>query len=442
MSGPPEFVAPKDTQPRGSYLPDIADPGTLAERLRQALAPNLLLVREIGAGGMARVFLAREPALKRLVAVKVLSGELASTDAGRARFEREAQAVAGLSHPNVVAVHSVGELADGAPYFIMQYVEGRSMADRIEREGALSIAEAHRALGEVAAALAAAHKQGIIHRDIKPANVLYEDATGRCLVSDFGIAAIGREPAQVNTKLTATGVIIGTPQYMSPEQLLAEPVTDKTDVYSLGLLAHELLCGTAPFKGTSPHELIAAHLRDVPARLSVRRSDVDPELDAVVARCLEKDAANRPTADEVARRLIPGGEALLESALAQPRWPHYRTAQAKAAALHFSLNKNHAYIDGNKRVAVTALEWFLLRNGFELHASNAALVRFALAVAAGSLSRDDSERWIVQQASRESWSNERRLRWQRESQPERRAGSARTPTVASAASAGKRRAPA
>ena len=285
---------------------------TLQERLRAALAPNLLLVREIGAGGMARVFLAREPALKRLVAVKVLSGELASTQAGRARFEREAQAVAGLSHPNVVAVHSVGELADGTPYFIMQFVDGRSMAERVEREGPVSVAEARRTLGEVAAALAAAHKQGIIHRDVKPANILYEDATGRSLVSDFGIAAIGRETPTINTKLTATGAIVGTPQYMSPEQLLAEPVTEKTDIYSLGLLAHELLCGSAPFKGSSPHELIAAHLRDVPARLVIRRPDVDAELDDVVARCLEKTAARRPTAEEVAKRLVPGAGALLE----------------------------------------------------------------------------------------------------------------------------------
>ena len=290
-----------------------AAPDSLEQRLREALAPNLLLVREIGAGGMARVFLAREPALKRLVAVKVLSGELARTDAGRARFEREAQAVAGLSHPNIVAVHSVGELSDRTPYFVMQYVAGRSMSDRITQDGPLPIAEARRALGEVAAALAAAHKQGIIHRDVKPANVLYEDATGRVLVSDFGIAAIGREAAApVNVKLTATGSILGTPQYMSPEQLLAEPVTEKTDVYSLGLLAHELLAGGPAFKGTSPHELIAAHLRDVPDKLSRRRPEVDAELEDVVARCLEKNAADRPTADEVARRLVPGAGALLE----------------------------------------------------------------------------------------------------------------------------------
>lgn len=313
-SGRHDPPAPSDTSlnRNSQSVPPGATADTLEERLRAALSPNLLLVREIGVGGMARVFLAREPALKRLVAVKVLSGELAASPEGRARFEREAQAVAGLSHPNIVAVHAVGELADGTPYFVMQYVEGRSMAARVEGEGPLSLAEARRALGEVAAALAAAHQQGIIHRDIKRANILYEDATGRSLVSDFGIAAMGPGTAPNAMRLTGTGVIIGTPRYMSPEQLLAEPVSEKTDIYSLGLLAHELLVGSAPFRASSPHELIAAHLRDLPARLAQRGADVDPELDELIARCLEKEASKRPTAAEVARRLAPGGAALLE----------------------------------------------------------------------------------------------------------------------------------
>lgn len=299
-----------------AHRPDLSSsltPDTLDSRLREALAPGLLLVREIGAGGMARVFLAREPALKRLVAVKVLSGDLAPNPESRARFEREAQAVAQLSHPNIVAIHTVGELGDRTPYFIMQFVEGRSMSERVAQDGTLGVPETRRIIGEVAAALAVAHAQGIIHRDVKPANILYEDATGRALVSDFGIAAMnapGGVPAQM--RLTGTGLIVGTPQYMSPEQLLAEPVTEKTDVYSLGLLAHELLVGAGPFKASNPHELIAAHLRDTPARLSALRSEVDPELDEIVARCLQKDATKRPTAAEIAQRLNPGGAALLE----------------------------------------------------------------------------------------------------------------------------------
>ncbi len=292
-----------------SELPD--DEG-LESRLRSALAPNLLLVRLIGSGGMARVFLAREPALKRLVAVKVLSAGLAADADARKRFEREAQAVAALSHPNIVAIHGVGELSDGTPYFVMQHVAGRSMGARVDEEGPLPLADGRRALAEVAAALATAHQQGIIHRDIKPANILYEDATGRSLVSDFGIAAIAPTADGSAAKLTGTGIWLGTPQYMSPEQLINEPVSEKTDIYSVGLLAHELLAGSGPFQGTTPNQLIAAHLRDVPPLLSQRRPEVDAELDSLIARCLDKKAERRPSALEVSKRLSAGGTALLE----------------------------------------------------------------------------------------------------------------------------------
>jgi hypothetical protein len=293
--------------------PEGDAPDPLAELLRTALQPSFLLVRRLGIGGMGSVYLAREPSLRRLVAVKVLAPDLAANAAYRTRFEREAQAVAGFSHPNVVAIHGVGELGDGTPYFVMQYVSGRSLAARIDAEGPLEVDEARRITGEVASALAAAHAKGIIHRDIKPANILYDDESGRALVSDFGIAAvISGAPGVADTRLTQTGMAIGTPQYMSPEQLLSEAPTDRTDVYALGLLGYEMVSGSGPFAATSPQELIAAHLRDTPKALSRVRPDMDPEFERLVAACLDKDPKRRPSAADVARRLAPGVGALLE----------------------------------------------------------------------------------------------------------------------------------
>jgi serine/threonine-protein kinase len=272
--------------------------------LADALAPEYQVTRELGAGGMGSVFLAREPTLRRDVAVKVLAPDLARDDTSRARFEREAQAVASLSHPNVVGVYRVGELADGTPYFVMQYVAGESLAARVAREGLMDVAEARRVVAQVASALAAAHAKGIIHRDIKPANVLHDPESNRVLVSDFGIAALRASgETEVPTHLTGTGMSIGTPQYMSPEQLLAEPVSDKTDVYNLGLLGYELLAGRGPFEVTSAREIIAAVLRDTPKPLSSLRSDMDPELEGLLAACLQRDPDARPSAAEVVQRL-------------------------------------------------------------------------------------------------------------------------------------------
>jgi hypothetical protein len=283
--------------------------------VEQALAPSYLLVRELGRGGMATVYLARDPALKRLVAVKVLAAELARDKSARIRFEREAQAAASISHPNVVSVYSVGELADGTPYFVMQHVEGPSLEERLEAEGSLGVEEGARLIGEVASGLAAAHRKGIVHRDIKPSNVLYEVETGRALISDFGIAsALKALDADdlTPTKITYTGTMVGTPAYMSPEQLLGEPVTPKSDIYNLGLFAYDLLAGRGPFDVKSPRERMAAILRDTPKKLSELQDGIDPELDAVLFACLAQDADERPDAAEIARRLSPEAGTLLE----------------------------------------------------------------------------------------------------------------------------------
>jgi serine/threonine-protein kinase len=158
------------------------------------------------------------------------------------RFEREAQSAASLSHPNIVAIYRVGRLSNDLPYFIMQYVKGRTMADRIKAKGALPLDEARRAIGEVASAVAAAHQKGIVHRDIRPGNVLYEEDSGRALLADFGIAAIvASGDMGESARLTRTGELVGDPSYMSPEQLMGMEVTERSDVYAIGLLGYELV---------------------------------------------------------------------------------------------------------------------------------------------------------------------------------------------------------
>ena len=297
----------------------------LAVRLQSVLGTRVLLVRAIGEGGMGRVYLARDPQLRRFVAVKVLLQAPGAEREAHARFQREAQAIAAVSHANVVAIHGVGELPDGTPYFIMQHVAGGSMADRLLSTGPLPIDLAERVLGDVAAGLAAAHKRGIIHRDVKPANVLWDEEGERATVSDFGIAAFqGPEGDESEMRITGSGMAVGSPTYMSPEQLLAEPVTPKSDIYALGLLGYELLTGHGPYLARAPSEIVAAHLRHVPRRLSELRPEIPPDLDMLLVRCLAKDPADRPSADEVMLALTPGAADALE-------WPPPGLERARGA---------------------------------------------------------------------------------------------------------------
>ncbi len=286
------------------------DAGRLQPELAAALAPRYEVLRPLGEGGMGLVFLAREPALKRLVAVKLLAPDLADDPAARARFEREARAAAALSHPNVVRVYAVGETPDlHLPFIIMQYVEGSTLAEAISARGRMSERECRRILGEVASALSAAHARELVHRDVKPSNVLIENDTGRAYVADFGVsAALSPALRAEQTRLTATGMMIGTPVYMSPEQASADEVGPASDVYSLGILAYELLTGELPFAATTPMGWAAAHLRDTPAPVASRRADLSPEVGLLVDRCLGKRLSDRPTAGEVARGMLPSIE--------------------------------------------------------------------------------------------------------------------------------------
>jgi serine/threonine-protein kinase len=295
---------------RDAMVPGANDPtdsgrgDELEALLRDELAPELELVKRIGRGSMASVYLAREPELGRLIAVKALSPDLADDERARARFEREGRSVAALSHPNIVPIHRVGRLSNGLPYLVMQFVKGQTIADRLQAEGELPIAEARRVLTEVAAALAAAHQKGIVHRDVRGGNILYEEETGRAMLTDFGIAAVmASGDTGESARLTRTGELVGKPKYMSPELLMGGRITERSDVYSLGLLGYELLAGRSPYDSNSQREMIAAHIRQSPRKLSELRDGVDRDLQQLLERCLAKDPDHRPSAADAARRL-------------------------------------------------------------------------------------------------------------------------------------------
>jgi serine/threonine protein kinase/TolB-like protein/Tfp pilus assembly protein PilF len=275
----------------------------LMERLQSTLGNTYRVERELGRGGMSRVFAAEERPLGRKVVVKVLPPELSSAISVE-RFRREITFAARLEHPHIVPLLTAGQ-ADNLLYYTMPFVEGESLGARLAREGELPVHEAVRLLREVADALAYAHRQGVVHRDIKPANVLLSG--GHARVTDFGVAKALTTAAEAGplSRVTATGVALGTPSYMAPEQVLADPHTDhRADVYALGALAYEMLTGQPPFSGRSPQAVLAAHAIRLPEPVARSRPSVSPQLAALVMRCLEKLPADRPqSADEVLRQL-------------------------------------------------------------------------------------------------------------------------------------------
>jgi len=267
--------------------------------LRKELAPDLEVIRHLGAGRMAEVYLARQKPLDRLVAVKILSDALGEDSTARARFEREAKASASLDHRNAVEVYRFGYLSDGLPFLVMQYVKGGTLEDKLAAEGPLPIQEAKKVLVEVADALAAAHIHGFVHRDVRPENVLCDKEKARVLLSDFGLAGILPQGRDTDPRLTRAGETIGTTGYLSPEQLRGEDPSEGTDIYALGLLGYEILTGEGPFPGKGKVDLNLAHLRSPPRPLTALRADVDEELSDLLARCLSKDPGKRPSASFV-----------------------------------------------------------------------------------------------------------------------------------------------
>jgi tetratricopeptide (TPR) repeat protein/tRNA A-37 threonylcarbamoyl transferase component Bud32 len=299
----------------------------LRDQLQATLGSAYALERELAGGGMASVFVAEETALRRKVAIKVLAPEL-TAGVNIERFQREILVAARLQHPHIVPVLTAGETG-GLPYYIMPFVEGESLRAHLARSGALPVPDVVSILRDVARALAHAHERGIVHRDIKPDNVLL--TSGVASVTDFGIAKAlsASRPQEMGDTLTQAGASVGTPMYMSPEQASADPGTDhRTDIYSFGCLAYELLAGEPPFSAASPQRLLAAHLGEQPRPIAERRPETPAPLADLVMHCLAKDAGQRPqragdlvaVLDRVTSAVLPGsvrgGAGALPKALA------------------------------------------------------------------------------------------------------------------------------
>jgi serine/threonine protein kinase len=257
--------------------------------LQVHLGEDYQVVRELGRGGMGVIFLARDIALHRLVAIKVLRHEYADSAEHRERFRREARVAARLTHPNVVAVHTYGETPD-LVWLVMRYVHGESLGVRLRREGKLASETARKMLAELALVLEHAHREGIVHRDLKPENILLENGTDRPLLTDFGVALIrSADPSPDDVRRA-----FGTPQYMSPEQAAGEVDLDgRSDIYSLGVLAYAMLTGDVPFDGPSFGAIAAQHIAAPHEPLAEVAPQVPRPLAEVVEWCLEKERTAR-----------------------------------------------------------------------------------------------------------------------------------------------------
>jgi serine/threonine-protein kinase len=263
------------------------------EQVVKHLGAHFQIVREIGRGGMGVVFLARDIALHRLVAIKVLRYEFTASEEHRERFRREARMTARLNHPSIVPVHSFGEVPSDDPYdaplvyIVMKYVHGESLAERMRREKTVPAAEVQRILRDLALALDSAHRDGVVHRDLKAENILLERGSGRALLTDFGVA-LQRSLDPVRADASRA---FGTPHYMSPEQAAGElDIDGRSDLYSIGVLGYYMLTGSLPFDGASFESLAAKHIAEAPEPLS---SDVPAALRGAIERCLLKDRNER-----------------------------------------------------------------------------------------------------------------------------------------------------
>ncbi|HEX5973365.1 MAG TPA: serine/threonine-protein kinase [Gemmatimonadaceae bacterium] len=301
----------------------------LRAHVQRALAAHYELDCEIGRGGMGIVYRARDRRLKRTVAIKVLPPELAFRSEIRSRFLREAETAAQLSHPNIVPIYTVDE-QEQLVFFVMAYVAGDNLAKRLHERGVLTIDETRRILRDVADALAYAHERGVVHRDIKPDNILLDASTGRPMVTDFGIARAMDSTG--DSRLTATGMAIGTPAYMSPEQAAGEREIDgRSDLYSLGILGYQMLTGEPPFTASSTPAMLVKHISERPVPVEQRRADVPTDLGRSIMMLLEKEPQNRfPNATALVAAL--DSRATPAPRAAAPAMPSVAARPAEAAA--------------------------------------------------------------------------------------------------------------
>jgi len=261
---------------------------TIDPRLSTSLADRYRIERELGQGGMATVYLAEDLKHRRNVAIKVLRPELSAV-IGADRFVREIQTIAALQHPHILGLIDSGEV-NGTAYYVMPFVQGESLRDRLTREKQLPISDAIRIASEVASALDYAHRHGVIHRDIKPENILLHD--GQALVADFGIAIAVSTAG--GSRMTETGMSLGTPHYMSPEQAMGErTITGRSDVYALGCVLYEMLSGDPPFTGSTAQAIVARVMTEAPRSLLTQRRTIPAHVEAAVFTALEKLPADR-----------------------------------------------------------------------------------------------------------------------------------------------------
>ena len=309
-----------------------------SERLAAAIADRYRIERELGAGGMATVYLAEDIKHRRRVAIKVLRPDLAQA-LGALRFRREVELAARLTHPHILALFDSGA-ADDTLFYVMPFVDGESLRTKLAREGALPIGETCRILRDVADALAYAHRHGVVHRDIKPENILL--AEGHALVADFGVAkavsdAAGVVDGAAHTTLTTAGMTLGTPTYMSPEQASADPQIDsRADLYALGVVAYEMLTGRPPFVGATLQQVLAAHVSEAPDPVTKRRSSIPAPVAAIVMQCLAKNPADRPRNAESLLAVLEGttmsGVASASGPAADSTAPHAQSTTGRRRA--------------------------------------------------------------------------------------------------------------